>query len=48
MELVPHNPAGDWVHAMEVLGAERFLFVSGTMASTRRATPVRTWPGSST
>jgi 2-iminobutanoate/2-iminopropanoate deaminase len=22
---------GDWVHAMEVRGAERFLFVSGTM-----------------
>ncbi|WP_394621023.1 RidA family protein [Lentzea sp. JNUCC 0626] len=38
MELVPHNPAdgiyatgGDWVHAMEVRGPSRFLFVSGTM-----------------
>jgi len=38
MELIPHNPTegvyatgGDWVHAMEVRGAERFLFVSGTM-----------------
>ena len=38
MELVPHNPSegvystgGDWVHAMEVRGSERLLFVSGTM-----------------
>ena len=38
MELIPHNPSdgiyatgGDWVHAMEVRGAERLLFVSGTM-----------------
>lgn len=38
MELIPHNPTegvystgGDWVHAMEVRGAERLLFVSGTM-----------------
>jgi enamine deaminase RidA (YjgF/YER057c/UK114 family) len=38
MELIPHNPTegvyatgGDWVHAMEVRGAERFLFMSGTM-----------------
>lgn len=38
MELIPHNPSegvystgGDWVHAMEVRGAERMLFVSGTM-----------------
>jgi 2-iminobutanoate/2-iminopropanoate deaminase len=38
LELVPHNPSdgvystgGDWVHAMEVRGAERLLFVSGTM-----------------
>ena len=38
MELVPHNPTdgvystgGDWVHAMEVRGAERMLFISGTM-----------------
>ena len=38
MELIPHNPTtgvystgGDWVHAMEVRGSERLLFVSGTM-----------------
>jgi enamine deaminase RidA (YjgF/YER057c/UK114 family) len=38
MELIPHSPTegvystgGDWVHAMEVRGAERLLFVSGTM-----------------
>ena len=38
MELIPRNPTegvyptgGDWVHAMEVRGAERFLFLSGTM-----------------
>ena len=38
MELIAHNPSdgvystgGDWVHAMEVRGAERLLFVSGTM-----------------
>jgi hypothetical protein len=38
MEQVPHNPmegiystGGDWVHALEVRGAERMLFVSGTM-----------------
>ena len=38
MQLVPHNPTedlystgGDWVHALEVRGAERMLFVSGTM-----------------
>jgi 2-iminobutanoate/2-iminopropanoate deaminase len=38
METVPHNPTdgvypatGDYVHAMEVRGAERLLFVSGTM-----------------
>jgi enamine deaminase RidA (YjgF/YER057c/UK114 family) len=38
MELIPHNPTdgvystgGDWVHAMEVRGAGRLLFVSGTM-----------------
>ena len=38
MELIPHNPTegvystgGDWVHAIEVRGAERFLFLSGTM-----------------
>ena len=38
MELIPHNPTdgvystgGDWVHALEVRGAQRLLFVSGTM-----------------
>jgi 2-iminobutanoate/2-iminopropanoate deaminase len=38
MELIPHNPkdgvystGGDWVHALEVCGATRMLFVSGTM-----------------
>ena len=37
-DLIPHNPTegvystgGDWVHAMEVRGSERLLFVSGTM-----------------
>ena len=41
MELISHNPTegvystgGDWVHAMEVRGAERMLFVSGTMGLT--------------
>ncbi|WP_129790913.1 RidA family protein [Sphingosinicella sp. CPCC 101087] len=38
MELIPHNPGEgiypatpDYVHAMEVRGASRLLFVSGTM-----------------
>jgi len=38
MKLISHNPTdgvystgGDWVHAMELRGAERLLFVSGTM-----------------
>ena len=38
MELISHNPTdgvystgGDWVHAMEVRGAGRLLFLSGTM-----------------
>lgn len=38
MQLIAHNPSegvyatgGDWIHAMEVRGAERLLFVSGTM-----------------
>jgi enamine deaminase RidA (YjgF/YER057c/UK114 family) len=38
MEFVPHNPTegvyaatGDYVHAMEVRGAGRLLFVAGTM-----------------
>jgi 2-iminobutanoate/2-iminopropanoate deaminase len=38
LELIPHNPddgvystGGDWIHALEVRGAGRLLFVSGTM-----------------
>jgi len=38
MELIPHNPTeavypatADYVHAMEVVAPQRFLFVSGTM-----------------
>ncbi|MBM7789924.1 RidA family protein [Tenggerimyces flavus] len=38
MEAIPHSPSegvypavSDYVHAMEVRGAERMLFVSGTM-----------------
>ena len=38
MELIPHSPAdgvypaiGDYVHAMEVRGTQRLLFVAGTM-----------------
>lgn len=38
MKQIPHNPTvgvystgGDWVHALEVRGATRMLFVSGTM-----------------
>jgi len=38
MELIPHNPTqgvypatDDYVHAMEVVAPQRFLFVSGTM-----------------
>ena len=49
MELVPHSPAhgvypptGDYVHAMEVRGASRLLFVSGTMGLDASATPGRT------
>ena len=38
MQLLPHDPSGtvyptteDYVHAMEVRGAQRLLFVAGTM-----------------
>jgi 2-iminobutanoate/2-iminopropanoate deaminase len=38
VELIEHNPAegvystgGDWIHALEVRGPQRLLFVSGTM-----------------
>jgi 2-iminobutanoate/2-iminopropanoate deaminase len=48
MELIPHNPTediystgGDWVHAMEVCGAERMLFISGTMGLRPDFTPGR-------
>ncbi len=46
MELIPHNPTagvyatgGDWVHAMEVRGSGRLLFVSGTMGLRPDFTP---------
>lgn len=49
MQLIPHNPTdgvyatgGDWVHAMEVRGAERMLFVSGTMGLRPDFTPGET------
>src|ERR671921_1533170 len=49
MELIPHNPTegvystgGDWVHAMEVRGAERLLFVSGTMGLRPDFSPPKT------
>jgi hypothetical protein len=59
MELIPHNPTegvystgGDWVHAMEVRGAERLLFVSGTMGlrptSRRRKRSTSSWFASGT
>ncbi|MBU6393601.1 MAG: RidA family protein [Sphingomonadales bacterium] len=38
MEVITHNPTegvyatgGDWVHAIEVRGPQRLLFISGTM-----------------
>jgi enamine deaminase RidA (YjgF/YER057c/UK114 family) len=46
MQLVPHSPTegvypatSDYVHAMEVRGAERLLFVSGTMGLDTDAKP---------
>jgi enamine deaminase RidA (YjgF/YER057c/UK114 family) len=46
MELVPHNPTdgvypatGDYVHAMEVRGAGRLLFIAGTMGLDPDGTP---------
>ena len=46
METVPHNPTDgvyaatdDYLHALEVRGAERLLFVSGTMGLDREGTP---------
>jgi enamine deaminase RidA (YjgF/YER057c/UK114 family) len=48
MELMPHSPTGniyaavgDYVHAMEVRGAGRLLFVSGTMGLDVSGTPGR-------
>jgi enamine deaminase RidA (YjgF/YER057c/UK114 family) len=46
MQLVPHNPTegvypatDDYVHAMEVRGAQRLLFVAGTMGLDASGTP---------
>jgi 2-iminobutanoate/2-iminopropanoate deaminase len=46
MEFVAHNPTtgvypptGDYAHAMEVRGAQRLLFVSGTMGLDKRGRP---------
>jgi enamine deaminase RidA (YjgF/YER057c/UK114 family) len=46
MELVPHSPvdgvypaSDDYVHAMEVRGAERLLFVAGTMGLDANGAP---------
>lgn len=46
MRLIPHNPTvgvypttDDYVHAMEVRGAERMLFVAGTMGLDPSGTP---------
>ncbi len=46
MQLVPHSPtegvypaSDDYVHAMEVRGAERLLFVAGTMGLDPGGTP---------
>ncbi len=46
MKLVPHSPTSgiypataDYVHAMEVQGPQRFLFVSGTMGLEQNGAP---------
>jgi 2-iminobutanoate/2-iminopropanoate deaminase len=46
MQLVPHNPTegvypttGDYVHAMEVRGAQRLLFLAGTVGLDPSGTP---------
>lgn len=46
MQLTPHSPVdgiypatGDYVHALEVRGAERLLFVAGTMGLDPTGTP---------
>lgn len=52
MQLVPHSPTegvypatGDYVHAMEVRGAQRLLFVAGTMGLDPSGTPGSTLAG---
>ena len=49
MQLVPHNPiegiypaTADYVHAMEVRGADRLLFVAGTVGLDAHAKPGET------
>jgi 2-iminobutanoate/2-iminopropanoate deaminase len=49
MQLVPHSPnvgiyppTGDYAHAMEVRGAERLLFVAGTMGLDTTGAPGKT------
>lgn len=49
MQLVPHDPSvgvypttDDYVHAMEVVGAQRLLFVAGTMGLDRSGVPGKT------
>ena len=46
MQLIPHSPTegvypatGDYVHAMEVRGAQRLLFVAGTIGLDHGGTP---------
>ena len=46
MQLIPHSPTdgvypatGDYIHAMEVRGAQRLLFVAGTVGLDQGGTP---------
>lgn len=46
MQLIPHSPTdgvypatGDYIHAMEVRGAQRLLFVAGTIGLDQGGTP---------
>jgi 2-iminobutanoate/2-iminopropanoate deaminase len=46
MELIPHSPTtgvypptGDYAHAMEVRGAQRLLYVAGTMGLDQQGRP---------
>ncbi|MCP3803232.1 hypothetical protein NLX83_28535 [Allokutzneria sp. A3M-2-11 16] len=55
MEFVPHNPTervyaatDDYVHAVEVRGAEQLLFVVGTMGLGPAGKPGPTWRSSLT